>query len=97
MVFGLMAIGMSVDKYIQNLGMAVGLMAIGMPAGKIQNLGNRHGSWPRNIFKTSAIGMAVSLIAIGMPAGKYIQTLGMAVGLMAIGMPAGKIQNLGNR
>ncbi|MDX6295848.1 MAG: hypothetical protein QOH50_4978 [Kribbellaceae bacterium] len=41
MVFGLMAIGMPVDKYIQNLGMAVGLMAIGMPAGKIQNLVNR--------------------------------------------------------
>jgi hypothetical protein len=74
-------------------------MAIGMPAGKYcQNLGNRHGSWPRNIFKTSAIGMEVSLMAIGMPAGKYIQNLGMAVGLMAIGMPAGKyIQNLGNR
>jgi hypothetical protein len=50
MVFGLMAIGMPVDK-----GMAVGRMAIGMPAGKyIKNLGNRHGSWPRNIFKTSA-------------------------------------------
>ncbi|MDX6295850.1 MAG: hypothetical protein QOH50_4980 [Kribbellaceae bacterium] len=54
MAVGPMAIGMPAGKYIQNLGMAVGLMAIGMPAGKIQNLGNRHGSWPRNIFKTSA-------------------------------------------
>jgi hypothetical protein len=35
-----MPTGMPVGKYIQNLGMAVGLMAIGMPVDKyIQNFG----------------------------------------------------------